>query len=241
MSAAGGLSARSVERRLAGVRSFLRYLVRRGLLADDPTRDLSGPKVQKSLPRFIPEEELHQLFEAGFPSDLDGLRDRAILELFYATGIRLSELTGLARHDVEWRERTLRVTGKGGKERVVIMGNAACRALEAYAAALREDGQPSEGPLFRGRKLRSGIRGPLSNRSVERIVKQALSRLGLAGARTPHALRHSFATHMLDRGADLRAIQELLGHSSLQTTQVYTHVSIEALRRSFDRAHPRAR
>jgi len=230
-----GSAPRSVMRRLSAVRSFLRYLVKRGLLADDPTADLRSPKLPRRLPRFVPEEDLHALFEAEWGTDESSLRDRAVLELLYGTGMRLSELVGLDRESIDLRARTARVLGKGSKERVVIFGEPAAVAIEAYLGALRARGVPAHGPLFPGRK------GRLSGRTVQRLVGAQLKRLARAGGRTPHALRHSFATHMLDRGADLRAIQELLGHESLATTQVYTHVSIEGLRREFDAAHPRSR
>ncbi len=230
-----GSAPRSVGRRLSALRSFLRYLARRGLLKEDPSAELKGPKLPRRLPRFVPEEELCELLEGPWAEDERSLRDRAILELLYGTGMRLSELVGLDRESIDLRARSARVLGKGRKERVVIFGEKAALAIEAYLALLRARGVPAHGPLFPGRG------GRLSGRTVQRCVGAQLSRLARAGGRSPHALRHSFATHMLDRGADLRTIQELLGHESLQTTQVYTHVSIEGLRRAFDDAHPRSR
>jgi integrase/recombinase XerC len=232
---AGGQSARSINRRLAALRSFLRYLRTRQWIADDPTVALAAPREGKRLPRFVPEEELVQLLDGAWEDSLRGARDRAILELFYATGMRLSELVGLKREDLDLRQMTVRVLGKGRKERMVVFGDAARRALSQHLEALRGQQAPAAGPLFPGRK------GALSPRTVQRIVTGHLGRLSRAGGHSPHALRHSFATHMLDRGADLRAIQELLGHSSLSTTQIYTHVSIETMRKVFDDAHPRAR
>jgi integrase/recombinase XerC len=183
----------------------------------------------------VPEEELARLLDGPWGGSLRDLRDHAILELFYGTGIRLSELVGLDRDAVDLRRRSARVMGKGAKERIVVFGAQGAAALAAYLEALRREGAPAAGPLFPGR------RGRITPRAVQRIVRRRLAGVGRAGGRSPHALRHSFATHMLDRGADIRVIQELLGHASLSTTQIYTHVSIETLRKAFDEAHPRAR
>jgi integrase/recombinase XerC len=232
---ASGQSARSINRRVAALRSFLRYLRKRSWIEGDPTRDLQAPREGRRLPRFVPEEELVALLDGPWEDTPRATRDRTILELLYGTGMRLSELVGLDRESVDLRHGTVRVLGKGRKERVVVYGEKAKTALSVYLASLREAGEPAAGPLFPGR------RGRLSARTVQRIVGLHLQRLSRAGGHSPHALRHSFATHMLDRGADIRAIQELLGHASLSTTQIYTHVSIETLRKAFDEAHPRAR
>ncbi len=230
-----GQAPRSVNRRLAALRSFLRYLRKRGWMRADPTAELEGPRTGRRLPRFVPEEELVQLLDAPFEDSARGRRDRAILELFYGTGMRLSELVALDREDIDLRQGQVRVMGKGRKERIVLFGSKARAALSAHLEALRAEGAPAAGPLFPGRA------GRLHPRTVESIVARHLRKIGRAGGRSPHALRHSFATHMLDRGADIRAIQELLGHARLGTTQIYTHVSIETLRKAFDEAHPRAR
>ncbi|MEZ4653932.1 MAG: tyrosine recombinase XerC [Candidatus Eisenbacteria bacterium] len=232
---AAEVAPRSVTRKLAALRSFCRYLKKRGWIAEDPTAGLRGPRLGRRLPRFVPEEEMQSLLDGDWGDDANAPRDRAILELFYATGMRLSELVGLQRDDLDLRQQTVRVRGKGNKERIVVFGDKAASALETYRGSLREQGRPAGGPLFPGR------RGALSARTVQRIVGRHLGRIARAGGRSPHVLRHSFATHLLDRGADIRAIQELLGHASLGTTQIYTHVSVEALRRAFDQAHPRAR
>jgi site-specific recombinase XerD len=232
---AARVAPRSVQRKIAALRSFCRYLKARGWIPEDPTAGLQGPRLGRRLPRFVPEEELQSLLDGDWSGEPNGLRDRAILELFYATGIRLSELVGLQREDLDLRRQTVRVLGKGRKERIVVFGEKARQALEEYRAQLRMQQGRASGPLFPGRS------GSLSPRTVQRIVGRHLGRLARAGGRNPHVLRHSFATHLLDRGADIRAIQELLGHASLGTTQVYTHVSVEALRRAFDQAHPRAR
>jgi len=232
---AAGQAPRSIARRVAALRSFMRYLRKRGWPSADPSTVLPPPRLGRRLPRFVPEEELVDLLDGAWEDTDRARRDRAILELFYATGIRLSELVGLDRDQIDPARGTARVLGKGSKERVVVFGAAAAQAIEAHLEALRRQGAPAAGPLFPGRA------GRISPRTVQRIVGRHLRRLGRAGGKSPHALRHSFATHMLDRGADLRAIQELLGHAGLGTTQIYTHVSIETLRRGFDAAHPRAR
>ena len=231
---ARGQAPRSVGRRIAALRSFVRYLRRRGWLEADPAAFLGSPRTGRRLPRFLPEENLTGLLDGPWEETIEGRRDHAILELFYATGIRLSELVGLDVEDLDLPGRTVRVLGKGNRERVVVFGEAAAAALERHLAGRGEAARGAH-PLFGGRS------GRISTRSVQRIVGRHLSRLGRAGGRSPHVLRHSFATHMLDHGADLRAIQELLGHAGLGTTQIYTHVSIEALRHGFDAAHPRAR
>jgi integrase/recombinase XerC len=227
---------RSINRRLAALRSFLRYLERRGWLESDPTAAIRGPRQGRRLPRFLPEEELVRLLDDSWEDSPRGRRDHAVLELLYATGMRLSELTGLRREALDLRRGAVRVLGKGRRERIVLFGDKARAAMERHLATLRENGVPAGGPLFPGPSGR-----PLSPRTVQRIADRHLRRMGRAGGHSPHALRHTFATHMLDHGADIRAIQELLGHASLSTTQVYTHVSIETLRKGFDAAHPRAR
>lgn len=233
-----GRNPRSIIRKIAALRSFGRYLLRRGLVSRDPAQLLTLPRAGRRLPRFIPAEELARLLDGPWPSDSRSLRDHAILELLYGTGIRLRELVGLDRDAVDIGGGTLRVLGKGRKERIVCFGPPARGALELHLAANPSPpGRRGSGvPLFAGP---GGKR--LHPRTVQRRVHLHLSRLARAGGASPHALRHSFATHLLDRGADIRLIQELLGHASLSTTQIYTHVSIEALREAVDRYHPRAR
>jgi integrase/recombinase XerC len=194
------------------------------------------PRAGKRLPRFIPEAEIQRLLDGPWPDDLRGARDRAIIELLYGTGMRLGELVRLDKEDIDLVRGTARVLGKGEKERIVCFGPPTAGALRGYLAAL-EAAPPGRGhPLFTGRTGRR-----LHPRTVQRRVHLHLGRLARAGGTSPHALRHSFATHLLDHGADIRAIQELLGHANLGTTQVYTHVSIEALRDAVDRYHPRSR
>jgi integrase/recombinase XerC len=231
-----GLKSATVIRKIAALRSFGRYLRQRGLIDADPAAQLVLPRAGRRLPRFIPESEIQRLLDGPWSEDPRGLRDRAIIELLYGTGMRLGELVRLDREDIDLVHGTARVLGKGDKERIVCFGPPTASALRDYLAALKEDSPGRGRPLFTGQ---SGRR--LHPRTVQRRVHRHLGRLARAGGTSPHALRHSFATHLLDHGADIRAIQELLGHANLGTTQVYTHVSIEALRDAVDRYHPRSR
>jgi len=231
----------SLARKLAAQRSFFRYLVDQGVLKQSPAEVVATPKQEKNLPAFLPVDEVFALVGSPDPSTTWGARDRALLETLYSCGIRVSELVGLNDGDVDFHLGIARVTGKGRKERVVPIGSKAIEALKAYLprrdevrARTRRFGAPV--PLFinpRGTRL--------SARSVARILQKHGLRSGLFRKIHPHALRHTFATHLLDAGADLRAIQEMLGHVSLSTTQRYTHVSVDKLMEVYDRAHPRAK
>ncbi len=224
-----GLAKSSVARRLAALRSFYRFLMRRGLVRANPARELSAPKLPKRLPTYLPIDESEALLRSEGAPTPTSARDRAVLEVLYATGVRVAELAGLDVEDGDLREGAVRVTGKGGKERIVPMGRKAVEALRVYL------GERASGPLFlsgRGRRL--------TVRSVHRIVRARARAAGLARRVSPHTLRHTFATHLLDAGADLRLIQELLGHARLGTTQRYTHVSADRLMKVYDAAHPRA-
>ncbi len=221
-----GLSRASIARKLAAIRSCLAFLSRRGGLAKNPAREVVSPRLPKRLASFLPIDEATVLLEHPAAA-----RDRAILEMLYATGARVAELCGLDLGDLDRTGDTIRVRGKGAKERVIPVGDAALQALDAY---LRARGN-ADGPLF------ENVRGGrLTVRSVHRVVKARSRAAGLTRRVTPHTLRHTFATHMLDAGADLRLIQDLLGHSRLSTTQRYTHVSADHLMRVYDSAHPRA-
>lgn len=222
-----GLDRASIARKLAAVRSCFRFLVRRGLVARNPGRQVVAPRLPRTLASFLPIDEAYVLLEAAAPP-----RDRAILELLYASGLRVSELVGLDLDDADRAGGTVRVLGKGRKERMVPFGGAAAAALDGY---LGERGE-APGPLFRNRRG-----GRLGVRSVHAIVRRRARAAGLARRVSPHTLRHTFATHMLDAGADLRLIQELLGHSRLSTTQRYTHVSADQLMKVYDSAHPRSK
>ena len=225
------LSKATIARKLAAVRSCFRFLARRGVLEVNPARQVRSPRLGRRLPSFLPKDEATQLLDAGPAAGPAGLRDRALVELLYASGLRVAECCGLDVDDLDEGRRTVRVVGKGDKERVVPVGETALEALAAYLAMRGR----ARGALFRNARG-----GRLTTRSALRIVKGLARRAGLGQRVTPHTLRHSFATHMLGEGADLRLIQELLGHSRLSTTQRYTHVSPEHLMRVYDATHPRA-
>ncbi len=230
-----GYAASSTARALAAWRSFTRFCLRRGILTADPARALPFPRLPKRLPRTLPEKDLGRALDGMGENDAVTLRDRALLELAYSSGLRLSELTGLNRGDLDRTTGLLRVRGKGKRERIVPAGVTALGALDRHLAAA---GRP---PGLRGEPLFMNSRGTrLSGRTVQRVVRRRLSKVACGLGVSPHALRHSFASHLLDRGADLRAIQELLGHRSLASTQIYTHVSRARLAKVYRQAHPRA-
>ena len=227
---------RTVARRLAALRRFFRFWIELGKLQTDPTLGLRAPRRQKPLPRFLDETGVLHMLDLPNLQTANGVRDRAILELFYGTGMRLGELVGLNRHDLDLQGESLRVLGKGNKQRVLPLTGMVRRSTQAYLEQQPNALADEQGtPLFLGR---GGKR--LSRRSVQRIVADAIRRTAAASQASPHVLRHSFATHLLNAGADLRAVQELLGHSRLATTQIYTHVSMDRARRAYERAHPRA-
>jgi integrase/recombinase XerC len=246
-----GNSRASAGRRLAALRTFARYLLREGLLDDDPTALVGAPRKEQTLPAHLAGDEMTRLLAAPDAASPAGRRDRAILELFYASGLRLSELVDLDLEDVNVAGRVLRVRGKGGKERLVPFNHAAAEALRAMTAdhlpmppATATPRQSRRAaphsrrrfPLFRN--LRGGR---LTSRSVDRIVRRYVRDAAIAQGISPHALRHTFATHLLQAGADLRAIQELLGHARLSTTQRYTHLDLARLMDVYKKTHPRAR
>ena len=226
-----GLDPTSVARKLAAVRSFYRFLVRRGVVARNPARELRGPRPARKLVSFLPTDEAKALVEARVVGGSAPARDVAILELLYATGLRVSELVSLDLAAVDRDARTVRVVGKGRKERIVPYGAAAARALDAY---LGPRGAGSGAVFTNARGGRLGVR------SIRDIVGRAADAAGVTRRVSPHTLRHTFATHLLDAGADLRMIQELLGHSRLSTTQRYTHVGAAQLMKVYDAAHPRS-
>jgi integrase/recombinase XerC len=228
-----GLGARTVTRKVAALRAFGDYLVDHDLLDENPARALTTPRIRPGLPVTLSQGEVERLFADGMPL---GARDRAILEVLYTGGLRLAELVGLDLQDVDLRGRMMRVLGKGGRERLCPLGPAAETALRGY---LRDPDRPKSRepgtePVFLGPGGRR-----LSRRTVQRVVGRWLSRVSAETHLSPHVLRHTFATHLLERGADLRSVQELLGHKALTSTQIYTHLTVERLRKSYDRAHPR--
>jgi integrase/recombinase XerC len=232
----------SIGRKLASLRAFFRYLHRERVLEANPARVVATPKADKKHPRFLSVDDAFRLMQAPDTSCESGLRDRAILEVFYSTGVRISELSGLNEESIDLGVGLMKVTGKGRKERIVILGSHAVDAVQHYLKGKsRVDAGPAAAavahiPLFLNRYGRR-----LGPRGVRRVVEKYVRAAGLPPGISPHALRHSFATHLLDGGADLRAIQELLGHASLSTTQKYTHLSMGKLMEVYDRAHPRAR
>jgi len=240
-----GLARASIARRAASARGFTSWLHRRGHLAADPGARLKAPRAQRTLPRVVTQQALAEALAAlgdrAAGGDPVAVRDAAIAELLYASALRVSELVGLDRPDVARRRRTVRVTGKGAKERVVPYGAPAARALDRYLDLARPALAAAVDPPSPTAAVFVGVRGGrLGVRSVHRQVAALLSAIPGTGSGGPHALRHSAATHLLDGGADLRAVQEFLGHASLGTTQIYTHVSAERLKQSYRTAHPRA-
>ena len=235
------LQKASIARKLAAMNTFFRYLIREGSIRVNPLAGVSAPRKDLLIPRHLSVDEVFDLLGDRFTDDVKGMRDRAILEIFYSTGIRLSELTELNREDVDFEQALIRVRGKGRKERIVPVGIPALRTLKDYLerrGSLGEDGSPDDrkGPLITGRNNER-----INPRTVERIVDKCMRRSGNQKKISPHALRHSFATHLLDAGADLRSIQEMLGHESLSTTQRYTSVSVGRLMEIYDKSHPKAR
>jgi integrase/recombinase XerC len=224
----------SIGRSLAAIRALFKYLLREGQVRKNPAELVSAPKKEKKVPFHLNIDEVTALVEAPREDDLSGLRDKVILETLYSCGIRLSELTGMNVGDVDLGKGLVRVLGKGGKERIVPLGRHAASAVSAYLAARRD-------PPFDSPFILNARGGRLTGRSVARIIDKYILRIAAMKKISPHTLRHTFATHLLEGGADLRAIQELLGHASLSTTQKYTHVSIDRLMEVYDKAHPKAR
>lgn len=237
-SLARARGASTVARKIAALRSFYRFLARRGWVEANPAAELETPKVRRPLPTFLSVEEAHEVVETASPSTAAGARDRALLELLYGSGLRVGELAGLDLGDVDAGRGLVRVRGKGDKERLVPVGPPALSAVGAWLER--------RGELLRpGLPTKALFLGPRGRRLGVRRVQEMVQRYGALGAGRPdlhpHALRHTCATHLLEGGADLRAIQEILGHASLSTTQRYTHVSVDALVRVYDQAHPLAR
>jgi integrase/recombinase XerC len=234
----------SVARKLASLRSFMRYLTGQGVVPANPAKSVASPRKEQHLPDFLTADAVTELLDGAFADRVLGVRDQAIFELFYATGIRVSEIVGLDLQELDLEEGFLRVVGKGSKERIVPFGRKAADALHTYFEVRGELSARGQG-TGRGRQGNAvflnfrGIR--LTTRGVALIVDRHVARLAQRLRVHPHTLRHTFATHMLDAGADLRSIQELLGHESLSTTQKYTHVSTEQLMRVYRSCHPRAK
>jgi len=239
-----GYAKTTIARRIAAVRSWFRFLCRQGTLPANPADGLRGPRQDKKLPHFLGEKALAQLLEAPTPATPMGIRDKAILDILYSAGLRASELTGLNAADLDLDAGLATVRGKGKKERLVFFGPDALASLKQWLAQrnvlLTGKKSPLEGKSKDAVFLnKNGTR--LTSRSVGRMVEKYLAQTGMDSRTSPHTLRHSFATHLLDRGADIRSVQELLGHRSLATTQIYTHVTTVRLKDSYQKAHPRAK
>lgn len=231
-----GLSPRSVARMISSARGFYRFLLRDGFIKDDPLANILAPQVDKHLPNFLTEDEIGSLLNAPDTSTSEGIRDRAMLELLYATGLRVSELTGLVATDINFERGLLTCHGKGSKQRYIPIGRSALFWLEEYKRVRRLF---LEGTAVKAFFVRAGGR-PLTRHNFAEILKRYSLRLGFSNSVSPHTLRHSFATHLMQRGADSRSVQALLGHSDLATTQIYTHLSKEHLRQTYNDFHPRA-
>ncbi|MCG8586386.1 MAG: tyrosine recombinase XerC [Pirellulales bacterium] len=235
-----GYAKSTVARKLASLRSFFRFGQREGWCTSNPAKPLRNPRKTRTLPHFLADGDLGRLLTAPPANTPPGLRDRAILETMYSAGLRVSELVGINDGDLDLAQGIVRVRGKGRRERMAHVGSYATAALKAWLAvrklAATERKNPREAPVFTNK---FGTR--ISTRSVARMLEKYLKEAGLDQRTSPHTLRHSFATHLMDRGADIRSVQELLGHKSLVTTQIYTHVSTAGLKEVYEQAHPRAR
>lgn len=237
----GRLRRSTIARKLSAVRSFFLFLEKKGIIKGNPASDISTPKLEKHIPCYLPVDDVFRLLERPSKEKPLGLRDLAVLEVLYSCGIRVSELESLNISSIDFKSRLVRFVGKGGKERIVPIGRRAVIVVRNYLEATqhirkRTGGDSQDAPLFinfRG--------GRLSTRSIGRLMKRYAMESGLTSEISPHSMRHTFATHMLDGGADLRAVQELLGHASLSSTQKYTHVSLDRLMEVYDKAHPRSR
>ncbi|MBW3540510.1 MAG: tyrosine recombinase XerC [Planctomycetes bacterium] len=233
-----GYARTTIARRLACLRSFFRYCCREGLAESNPAKALRTPRIGRRLPHFLSTEQVQALLEAPPANEAMGLRDRAILETMYSAGLRVAELVGLDVGNWDRDAGVLRVLGKGRKERIAPLGSYAVKALERWLEVREVAADAPEGDASALFVNRFG--GRLSTRSIRRLLDKYLQQTGLDRITSPHTLRHSFATHLLDGGADLRSVQELLGHKSLTTTQIYTHVSTKRLRETYEKAHPHA-
>ncbi|MBA3682039.1 MAG: tyrosine-type recombinase/integrase [Bacteroidetes bacterium] len=226
-------SARSVNRKLSTLKSFFKYLVRNHILTVNPMQKVQGPKVAKKLPVFIDENQTKQLFEGyTFKPGFEGVRDKLIIDIFYQTGIRRAELIGMKENDIDFFNGNLKVLGKRNKERIIPFGIDLKRNLEQYLNVKKHTNL--QNPIL----LVTLKNNPLSAQNVTKIVSEALSAVTTNSKKSPHVLRHTFATHLLNNGADINAVKELLGHASLAATQIYTHNTIEKLKKSYNQAHP---
>lgn len=228
-------SKRTIARKLASLRSFFKFLFREGHIKSNPITAISSPKLDKKLPKFLDIGKVTKLILSPDVRTEHGLRDRAILETLYSCGIRVSELVGLDIDDVDFISGVIKVLGKGRKERMVPIGDMALSSIRKYTEGKRDGRVKGKSAVFLNSRG-----GRLTDRSVRRVIDKYIHACSIEEKISPHSLRHSFATHLLDKGADLRSVQELLGHMNLSTTQIYTHVTMERLKNVYDKAHPRA-
>jgi integrase/recombinase XerC len=227
----------TIARKLSAIRSYFKFLVKKGIISENPAEMVLTPKQDKSIPAYLSVDEMFRLLDSIQTDTLLDLRNRAIFETLYSSGMRVSELANMNLSDVDFSAAVVRVVGKGNKQRMVPIGQKALTAIKAYRSRLESHvglETSKNGPLFLNR-----FNKRLTPRSIARILRKLVDTIGLLTPVSPHALRHTFATHMLDAGADLRAVQEFLGHKSLSTTQKYTHVSIDRLMQTYDQSHPR--
>lgn len=233
-----GYASSSIARRLASLRSFYRFAQREGVADRNPAKPLRNPRRKRKLPHYLSSEEIDSLLNAPDTTSMMGIRDQAMLETMYSSGVRVSELVGMSDHDLRLNEGLVSVRGKGKRERLAPLGSFAVDAIHSWLAVRHVDVQEDETglPLFTNR-----FAGRLTTRSIRRMLDKYLSQKGLESRTSPHTLRHSFATHLIDAGADIRSVQELLGHKSLVTTQIYTHLSTANLKKAYEKAHPRAK
>jgi integrase/recombinase XerC len=230
-----GISTRTINRKISSLKSFYKYLLKNGVVGSDPLLKVVNPKISKRLPEFIGELEMEQLFALeNFNTDFEGVRNRLIIELFYGSGIRLSELVGITLDFIDFNNRTLKVVGKRNKERIIPFGDRLNSTFKDYLV-LREGFPNKLGVLFLTKKG-----SPIYDKLVYRVVNAHLGKITTASKKSPHVLRHTFATHMLNNGADLNAIKEILGHANLSATQVYTHNSKDKLKKIHQKNHPKA-
>ena len=236
----GKYSRRSVARKTACLKSFFRYAHRSGYINRNPAANVGSPKIPKELPEYLGEDAVEQLMQQPDRSNAIGLRDVAILELLYGTGIRLGELIALSPADLDLSGGTVKVTGKGSKDRIIPVGSSATRAIEEYLDVRSSLLTPKSNEIARSALFLTARGYRVNPKGVNILMNKYIGAVSDIQKKSPHVLRHTFATHLLNRGADLRAVKEMLGHESLSTTQIYTHVSIERLKKVYSQAHPKA-
>ncbi len=232
----------SINRKISSLRAFYRYLLREGVIKNNPAQGIQTPKMEKYMPTFLSVDEAFELLNVSRDhNSVSGLRDQAMLELFYSSGLRLSELAGLNTEDVNFSAALVKLRGKGKKERIVPVGGPALEAVQSYLSATQSIRKENSADGLTGALFLNARGKRITTRSIARIVDEETVKSGIGRKISPHALRHTFATHLLNAGADLRSIQEMLGHESLSTTQKYTAVNINRLMEVYDKAHPRAK